>query len=71
MSPFSKKASYVRPQLQTDGGDIELDKIDNGVVKVRMKGACAGCPMSTMTLQWEVEHVLKKKGPEIARVEAI
>lgn len=66
-----KALEEVRPQLQTDGGDIELVEIENGVVKVRMKGACAGCPMSTMTLQWGVEQFLKKKIPEIARVEAI
>ena len=66
-----KALEEVRPQLQTDGGDIELVEIDNGVVKVRMKGACAGCPMSSMTLQWGVEQYLKKKIPEIARVEAI
>lgn len=66
-----KALEEVRPQLQTDGGDIELVEIENGVVKVRMKGACAGCPMSSMTLQWGVEQYLKKKIPEIARVEAI
>lgn len=66
-----KALEEVRPQLQTDGGDIELVEIENGVVKVRMKGACAGCPMSSMTLQWGVEQFLKKKIPEIARVEAI
>ena len=66
-----KALEDVRPQLQTDGGDIELVEIENDVVKVRMKGACAGCPMSTMTLQWGVEQFLKKKIPEISRVEAI
>ncbi|MCK4952472.1 NifU family protein [Candidatus Bathyarchaeota archaeon] len=66
-----KALEEVRPQLQTDGGDIELVEIENDVVKVRMKGACAGCPMSSMTLQWGVEQYLKKKIPEIARVEAI
>ena len=61
----------LRPRLQADGGDIELSDIENGVVKVKMKGACAGCPMSMMTLKWGVENYLKKKIPEIARVEAI
>ena len=60
----------LRPQLQADGGDIELLGVENGVVKVRLKGACAGCPMSTMTLKMGVEQHLKKKIPEIVRVEA-
>jgi Fe-S cluster biogenesis protein NfuA len=59
------------PQLQADGGDIELLGIEKGVAKVRLKGACAGCPMSTMTIQWGVENFLKKKIPEIVRVEAV
>ena len=66
-----KALEELRPQLQADGGDIELVGVDNGVVKVKMKGACAGCPMSTMTLQLGVERFLKKKIPEIARVEAV
>jgi len=61
----------LRPQLQADGGDIELVQVKNGIVKVKLKGACAGCPMSTMTLQWGVEQFIKKKIPEIARVEAV
>lgn len=60
----------LKPQLQADGGDIELLGVENGVVKVRLKGACAGCPMSTMTLKMGVEQHLKKKIPEIVRVEA-
>jgi len=60
----------LRPQLQADGGDIELLEVENGVVKVKLKGACAGCPMSTMTLKMGVEQHLKKKIPEIVRVEA-
>ena len=66
-----KALEELRPQLQADGGDIELVQVKNGVVKVKMKGACAGCPMSTMTLQLGVESFLKKKIPEIARVEAV
>ncbi len=61
----------LRPNLQADGGDIELLGVENGIVKVKMKGACAGCPMSAMTLQWGVENFLKKKIPEIVRVEAV
>jgi len=61
----------VRPHLQADGGDLEFVGIENGVVKVRLKGACAGCPMSQMTLKWGVENYLKKKIPGIKAVEAI
>ena len=61
----------IRPQLQADGGDIELVDVDHGIVKVKLKGACAGCPMSTMTIQWGVEKQLKKKIPEIVKVEAL
>ena len=61
----------VRPQLQADGGDIEFVGFDSGIVKVRLKGACSGCPMSTMTLQWGVENYLKKKIPEVKKVEAV
>ena len=66
-----KALKELRPQLQADGGDIELVGVENGIVKVKMKGACAGCPMSTMTLQWGVENFLKKKIPGIVKVEAV
>ena len=62
----------VRPSLQADGGDIELVKIeDDGVVKVRLMGACAGCPMSQMTLKAGVERALKEKVPALKSVEAV
>lgn len=61
----------LRPHLQADGGNIELIDVANGVVKVKLTGACAGCPMSRMTLQWGVERVLKQKIPEVVRVEAV
>ena len=63
----------LRPHLQADGGDIELADVDEekGVVRVRLKGACAHCPMSQITLQLGVEEFLKKKIPEIKRVEAV
>jgi Fe-S cluster biogenesis protein NfuA len=62
----------VRPSLQADGGDIELiDVSDNGVVKVKLTGACSGCPMSTMTLKMGVEKILKQHIPEIKKVESI
>ena len=66
-----KALKELRPQLQADGGDIELVEVEKGIVKVKMKGACAGCPMSTMTLQWGVENFLKKKIPGIVKVEAV
>jgi Fe-S cluster biogenesis protein NfuA len=61
----------LRPKLQADGGDIEFLGVAQGIVKVRLKGACAGCPMSTMTLKMGVEQYLKQKIPEVARVEAL
>jgi Fe-S cluster biogenesis protein NfuA len=66
-----KAIAEIRPNLQADGGDIELVDVEDGIVKVRLKGACAGCPMSSMTVQWGVENFLKKKIPEVAKVEAI
>ncbi len=66
-----KAIQELRPNLQADGGDIELLGVEKGVVKVKLKGACAGCPMSTMTIQWGVENFLKKKVPEIVKVEAV
>jgi len=65
-----KALQDLRPRLNADGGDIELLAVENGVVKVRLKGACAGCPMSTMTLKMGVERYLKQRIPEIIRVEA-
>jgi Fe-S cluster biogenesis protein NfuA len=66
-----KALEQVRPQLQADGGDLEYVDFDDGVVKVRMKGACNGCPMSAMTLQWGVENFLKKQIPEVKKVESV
>ena len=67
----TKALEEFRPRLQADGGDVELLGVDNGIVKVRLKGACVGCPMATMTLKMGVEQYLKKKIPEIVRVEAL
>jgi len=59
----------VRPALQRDGGDIELVSVEtDGVVKVRLKGACGSCPMSTMTLKMGVEKFLKQQLPEVKEV---
>ena len=59
----------IRPMLQRDGGDVELVAIEGGVVKVRLQGACAGCPMSQMTLRNGIERVLKERIPEVTAVE--
>jgi len=67
----AKALEEFRPRLQADGGDIELLGVDNGIAKVRLKGACAGCPMATMTIKMGVEQYLRKKIPEIVRVEAL
>lgn len=61
----------IRPALQADGGDVELVDVEGGVVKVRLVGACAGCPMSQLTLANGVERVLKEQIPEVERVEAV
>ena len=64
--------SKVRPSLQADGGDVELIDVDEqGVVKVRLQGSCAGCPMSQMTLKMGIEKILKQNVPEVERVESI
>jgi len=62
----------IRPALQMDGGDVELLDIDNeGIVRLRLVGACGGCPMSQFTLQMGIEHTLKSRVPEVARVVAV
>ena len=62
----------IRPQLQMDGGDVELVGIENdGVVKVRLKGACGSCPMSQMTLKMGIERILKKEVPEVKEVVSV
>ena len=68
---IEKALAKIRAGLQQDGGDIELVGIEDGVVKVRLKGACAGCPMSQMTLANFVEAELKKAVPEVKRVQAV
>jgi len=62
----------VRPSLQADGGDVELvDVGEDGVVKLRLTGACKGCPMSQMTLKMGIEKHLKKEIPEVSHVESV
>jgi Fe-S cluster biogenesis protein NfuA len=61
----------VRPSLQADGGDVQLiDVDDQGIVKVKLTGACGGCPMSQMTLKMGIEKILKQNVPEVTRVES-
>jgi Fe-S cluster biogenesis protein NfuA len=64
-----KALEKIRPALKADGGDIELIDIVDGVVKVRLMGACGGCPMSQMTLKMGVERALKQQVPEVKSVE--
>jgi Fe-S cluster biogenesis protein NfuA len=61
----------VRPLLQRDGGDIELVEVTDGIVKVRLTGACKGCPMSQMTLKQGVERFLLKEVPGLKEVQAV
>lgn len=62
----------VRPSLQADGGDVELIEVsEEGVVKVKLTGACGGCPMASMTLKAGIERVIKEEVPEVKRVEAV
>jgi Fe-S cluster biogenesis protein NfuA len=63
--------SKIKPLLQADGGDIELVDVQDGVVKVRLQGACAGCPGAAMTLQMGVERMLKEVVPEVEKVVAV
>jgi len=69
---IEKALSRIRPALQADGGDVELVEVtDEGVVRVRLTGACRGCPLSRMTLEMSIAEELKKQVPGIKEVEAI
>ncbi len=62
----------IRPMLQADGGNVELvDVTPEGVVQVRLQGACAGCPMSQMTLKNGIERIIKESVPEVKTVESV
>jgi Fe-S cluster biogenesis protein NfuA len=61
----------IRPNLQQDGGDVELVDVIEGEVKVRLQGACRGCPMSQMTLKQGIEKFLKKEIPEVKKVTSV
>jgi Fe-S cluster biogenesis protein NfuA len=62
--------SHIRPALQADGGDVELLDVKEGVVSVKLTGACGGCPMSTMTLKNGIERILKQEVPGVKSVVA-
>ena len=61
----------IRPVLIRDGGNVELVGVDDGTVKVKLTGACAGCPMSTMTLKMGIEKILKEELPDVKEVVAV
>ena len=61
----------IRPALQSDGGDCELVDVTDGVVKIRLVGACHGCSSSMMTLQMGIERAIRSEVPEIQRVESV
>jgi Fe-S cluster biogenesis protein NfuA len=64
-----KAIDTVRPSLQADGGDVELvDVSEDGIVKVKLTGACRGCPMAQMTLKMGIEKIIKKEVPEVKEV---
>jgi len=63
--------SRIRPSLQADGGDVELVDVSDGVVKVKLTGACGGCPMATITLKFGIEQILREELPEVKEVVAV
>lgn len=65
---IGKVLGEIRPALQADGGDVELVSVEDGVVKVRFLGGCAGCPFKTTTLKAGIERYLKEKLPEVKEV---
>jgi Fe-S cluster biogenesis protein NfuA len=66
-----KVLDKIRPSLMADGGNVELVEVDGGIVKVKLTGACGGCPMSQITLKMGIERLLKKEIPEIKEVVAV
>ncbi len=67
-----KALEKIRPSLRADGGDVELVEVtEDGIVKVKLQGACRGCPMSQMTLKLGIERTLKKEIPEIKEVQSV
>lgn len=68
---LEKALESIRPALQADGGDIQLVSVEDGIVKVRLTGACSGCPMSQMTMTQGVEQAIKKAVPGVKKVIAV
>lgn len=68
---IKKVLAEIRPSLQADGGDVEYIGMEGDVVKVKLKGACGGCPMATITLKNGIEALMKKRIPSISRVESV
>ena len=67
-----KVINEIRPNLQADGGDIDLiDVTDDGIVKVKLRGACSGCPGAAMTLKMGVERLLKQRIPQVTGIENV
>lgn len=61
----------IRPHLQADGGDVELIEVNEGIIKVKLTGACGGCPMAALTLKNGIEHILKAEIPEVKEVVSV
>jgi Fe-S cluster biogenesis protein NfuA len=61
----------IRPNLIRDGGNVELISVNDGTVELKLTGACAGCPMSTLTLKMGIEQILKQEIPEVKEVVAV
>ncbi|MDY6965228.1 MAG: NifU family protein [Halobacteriota archaeon] len=70
---IEKALDKIKPALRADGGDVELVNVDEdkGIVDVKLVGACAGCPMSTMTLKDGIERVLKQEVPKVKEVRSV
>ena len=68
---IKKALDQIRPALQADGGDVEYIGLDGDVVKVKLKGACGGCPMALLTLKNGIETIIKKNVPGVSSVEAV
>ncbi len=68
---ITKVLEQIRPSLQADGGDVELIGVKDGIVSVRLTGACGCCPMSTMTMKMGIEKLLKSRLPEIKEVVSV
>ena len=72
MERLEASLAKVRPSLQADGGGVELVEVtDDGIVKVRLQGACRGCPMARMTLAMGIGRVLREEVPEVSDVQAV